>query len=117
MIVQGDLNVSGGRVRINSDITFSDAGFAGRAGLASVHGFENTATGTWSVDIGGYLAGSWFGDILFWDLERHELVATFIGHADTVYELAFDPFGKFFVSCSLDKSLRKFERGMTLSPE
>lgn len=122
MIVQGDLNVTGGRVRINSDTTFSDAGFAGPAvvsigpddaalrmhgqttveagvvfhgqgslvnaqsgemllehglslaaielvnsgslnidsgaGLASVHGFENTATGIWSVDIGGNLAGA-----------------------------------------------------------
>lgn len=34
MIVQGDLNVTGGRVRINADTTLSDAGFAGPAQIA-----------------------------------------------------------------------------------
>lgn len=122
MVVEGDVNVTGGLVRINSDTIFSDSGFAGpaevnigpnnaalrmhgttvvetdvifngqgtlvnaqsgnmllesgltlaaidlensglleidrRAGLASVNGFENTSTGTWSVDIGGHTAGT-----------------------------------------------------------
>lgn len=122
MVVEGDLNVTEGRVRINSDTTFSDNGFAGpaevtigasdavlrmhgktviesgvvfhgqgtlengdsgglllergvtldsvnlvnsglleidrRAGVASVNNFEGTSEATWSVDIGGYLAGS-----------------------------------------------------------
>jgi hypothetical protein len=31
MIVQGDLNINSGRVRINADTTFSDSGFAGPA--------------------------------------------------------------------------------------
>lgn len=120
MIVQGDLNVTGGRVRINSNTTFSDDSFAGPAqvsigpaaaelrmhgvteiengvefvgsgtminaasgamrlesgvafndiglsnaglvgiadgaGIASVDRFTNT--GTWEVEIGGYLAGA-----------------------------------------------------------
>jgi hypothetical protein len=120
MIVQGDLNVSGGRVRINSNTTFSDSGFGGPAqvtlfdadtelrmhgqtwvesgvefvgagtlinaasgslvletgvslndiglenagrlsiesgaGVASVDRFINT--GTWELEIGGYLAGT-----------------------------------------------------------
>jgi stage V sporulation protein SpoVS len=122
MVVEGDLNVTNGLIRINSNTTFSDAGFAGPAeinigpetaalrmhgttivesgvifngdgmfvnetsggmvlesgvslgtlellnsgvleidqlaGIASVSGFENGASAIWSVDIGGYLAGS-----------------------------------------------------------
>jgi WD40 repeat protein len=61
------------------------------------------------------IAGSWFGDILIWDLERHDLVATFKGHSDIIYELAFDSQGDYFVSCSLDKTLQKFQRGLTRS--
>ncbi len=61
------------------------------------------------------IAGSWFGDILIWDLERHDLVATFKGHSDIIFELAVDPQGDYFVSCSLDKTLQKFQRGLLRS--
>jgi WD40 repeat protein len=56
------------------------------------------------------VAGSWFGDIQFWDLSKLELVATFKGHSDVVYDLKFSPNGDYFASCSLDKTIQKFER-------
>ncbi len=59
MIVQGDLNVTGGRVRINSDTTFADAGFAGPAQVSLVdNGTELRMHGVTVVESGVEFIGS-----------------------------------------------------------
>ena len=54
-------------------------------------------------------AGSWFREILLWDLETGDTVAAFKAHDDAIRAIAFDPTGRRLVSGSLDQTARVWD--------
>jgi eukaryotic-like serine/threonine-protein kinase len=55
------------------------------------------------------VAGSWFGEVLIWDRQQQEPLASFTAHVDIVHAIKFDPTGQILATCSVDQALRIHE--------
>jgi len=54
-------------------------------------------------------AGSWFGEVVIWDLAMHDVVASIKAHRSAIRSVAFSPNGRWLAACAYNKLIRLFD--------